>query len=856
MDKNEPDCFESFYNALKNDVSKVRAKTIYNEIEKNAFDANGFNPTNLEDHLNELKKNLYSTEGRKKFESVKRALKVLNAKNQMNRFHNTGEGLAAWANGINSNIEGSADSINNHIKIRLTQKLSKFIYMMKDSDVDTTFENKEFDAELGSELEKKNTSDNPKIKRLSTIIHSIYDSITDGLNNEGAEIKKTENFIASLNHNSRLMKSATGNALKDLKLKSELLVKHKLNPSKMNEEYRGIAYNRWRPFAKDRLNADETFGQLSEKKIEDFLKGSYEALTSNKFKTLFDEEKTENIYQNMAERLSAGRKLIFKTDGKSWGEYNKIYGYGTIHDAVLSTIEQGSRALAIIEKMGPTPSSFFSDISKWAELHSRNVPGAAKHIQRARNGMKVYLGQYDDPVRGLGGQIINTMRAWTYATKMGSVTLSSIPDFANMASAMRDHQVSSLETYRTILKNYTSGMPKGEMQKLSMLLGVYGQGTLGSIFDRFGDNVGNGFFARSMKLQNKLTMIHYHDNNLRSTMGMMLSHALTSKMDIEWDNLHPAEQRTLLISNVGEHEWDTIRLLKNRLDTYNDNKFLVPDDVDSLKDTELEKYRKSIGKKDVSVINKETARERLRDALQLYFTDQTNYGKIMPDASDIAFMQGSMDPHTTQGQVWKALTMFKSFSVAQTKRIGGRFIYGGGAQNLYEALIEGKGNIKGLVHWGVNSIPMTYLSLAAKAVSIGMLPPSLKDKKTWLRVLEPLGFVYLETAADMLNSNNLINSPVITTAKDVFNFGKLVLKSKDQMRGRGINKRTEIETHAINLASSNTLVVKTFYTNFILQHLIWNALLEKADPGYLYKRKNRSEQAGNKYFISPTEYNL
>lgn len=844
------DCFTELKDRLKDKISESDLKKIYKDLEQETKakqqnkkipfrDALKMTSDEIVEHMeNQMKVN----EGN----VYREALLRVQAKDYLKRFPDYAKGIDAYMNGIQTNVAGSRDSVAAHIYLRHSVALGHLLRdLLENPDVYNFFNDAKNDIDIAKERFEIGSSGNEMARKTAEIFDKHTKILLNAMRALGVPIHEASDFIASLNHNGSAMQSATGNAWKDLALKTKMLVMDfKGDYEAMNEKYKDMAFDRWKKHIVPLLNLDKTLENVAEKDTDQFFKNFYDVATTGISRKGFDENVVKTRTGTpMTTKLSMKRTAIFK-DGESFAKYNSHYGYHTMHDALIVQLEKGWRGIALMEKFGNNPGKFVNDLVDFAKKQSRGISGADRHIKHAIWGAKYYLRQYDSDTAGLAGHILRTMKGWVNLTGLGDVTLHSFDDAASMTSAMSQFGMGSLKVYSNVLKNLTQGMSRTGAKEIAMAANLYGKGTLGAMFDRWGGTYGYGNFAKGMRLADQLRLITPWDSTLRGTMGQMLGNILSKHIDLDWSDMSEKEQRAFMISNIGEKEWKFFKANKDAMPVINNFKYMVPDMMDDVSEASLKEY---VGENATSwKINK--AREHLRDSLQLFFNDQTLTGKVMPDESDIALMRMGVDPNTPPGMVWSLLTQFKSFSYARTRRVLGRMIYGSGADSFYDAIIHGKADFKGIANWGVQTIGLNYMSMAAVALTAGQVPPNPFQIKTASRLVSPLFGIYGDLLIDNFTSNNdslaAGISPVLRNVEDVKKLFEMINEGKNP----GVM--------ATYMARSNMPVIKTFYTKFPLDHAIWNAFLEHFHPGYLDEYTQKQRDAGKKFLIAPNQFNL
>src|SRR3546814_13832850 len=96
----------------------------------------------------------------------------------------------------------------------------------------------------------------------------------------------------------------------------------------------------------------DTGGQLTQVRLSDLLRNTYEAIRTN---GLVDEA-DPGFYttRKLANRHAEHRELVFK-DGDAWMRYDRKYGTGNPFTAIMGHLRGMSQDIASLERVGPNP---------------------------------------------------------------------------------------------------------------------------------------------------------------------------------------------------------------------------------------------------------------------------------------------------------------------------------------------------------------------------------------------------------------------------------------------------------------------------------------------------------------------
>lgn len=216
---------------------------------------------------------------RARLQSLQNVVKYHAAIKQIKEFKTLSRGLLAFLGGVESNIPKSRVSIVNQMISDDRAIKSYFISDLEKNNLEKLFDAKGIDDELGNELENPGSSSNSDIKKLGEIIKKHQKAVVKSLNEQGADIQVVDNYIAKLKHNAGRMMSATGFGLKDAKLRATLLLKNKGDFKTANDEFKEIAFQRWKETVEP-LTDKDTFRKIAQEDQGRFYRSFYNAVTT------------------------------------------------------------------------------------------------------------------------------------------------------------------------------------------------------------------------------------------------------------------------------------------------------------------------------------------------------------------------------------------------------------------------------------------------------------------------------------------------------------------------------------------------------------------------------------------------
>lgn len=766
---------------------------------------------------------------------------------QRDEFKNEALGYNAFVNGAETNIKMSRMSLAGNIFTRINDYGTDFTGRLIEKNVLEHFNNEHYDQDVGRELWGEDTG-NDTAKVIAGVVTDMQTILRNALNKMGATIAEAENYIAKLTHRVDRMKSPTGKTISNVRLRAKLMKKLK-DPELVHEEMQKIAFQRWKATIEP-LTHEDTFKDIPQAKRDHFFKSFYEALTTGIRKQPNGSSGSPflQISGNMAKKLSLARKWIPK-DADSWIKYNKAYGHGSVHDAILNQIMDGARSVGIMEKAGTNPGDFLKRMERDSAEKSRGKYRAKHYLRSSRIGADGILGFRDHAGDSISYNIMRSVKMLQYS-HLGMLGFTSIPDINMMASALRPYGVSYAKTSADLLSNLVKGLPKDEMRELAIRLRVYSEGDMGLFLSRFG-NVDNpvGIFSKMMQWQGKYSGINRLDNVGKSRMGYFISNRVASFLDTPFDKLPKLFKRIPDIYGLGGDTWEMLRNNRSKLAKYGKDTFFTPDIVHDISDEDIKNtYFK--GQKTVSNFKINRMRDKLQNRIVNMISDQTTYGKVFPNESDYALVRQGLAKGSLPNTVWESASMFFPFHIAALRRHLGRFLFQNNAKNLYQAFFdaEKRGDLYGMGKYMAGSVPYGYLSYAAGFLAAGKAPPDIEDPKTWEESLLRGGgmFIYGSYLANFFNYNqgfakSLLGRPINTAIEALSIIPPL-------LEGKG----TKVAKAGINFAQYNLPFANFIGERAVLNRMIFDKLHEAVDPAYKQKLLAKMREKNEHFLWMPS----
>lgn len=766
---------------------------------------------------------------------------------QIGNFDDKGKGLIAYLDGVQSNIKESRLSTSGVMKATRAKLIHSLIEKMnktKGINLFLTLKDKALESDLAKELFAEGTTTNKSVRALAKVIKEVYSEGVKLLNNQGAFITELRNYTARQVHNAEKLLMTSERLADRNRDRLDALKQSGFKYKEARKILRKKAFTRWKNFILSRLN-EKTFAGV--KDIDGFMEELFDDLITGNHQKLTAEQKFDGTFKfkrsaNKAAKISEHRVLHFK-DGQSWFEYNKKYGWGTVQQAMIHTIESMGDDVGLLKMFGPNPEAMFDKVSQEIRTSQKDDPRINSKLQRARYIFDEITGRTRIPVDHLFAKIGRAARAWTTFSKLGLVLPSSFSDLAIRASVARDHGSGLLESYGRAIGDLVSGKSRDEMKEIADSLGVWAPHQFGNMMRYFSaeDNP-HGFTTKAMQNYFKLAGMNYWDRANREGFSIWNARNLAFNRNKSFGALDPKMQRILKTYGIEDKEWDFYR--QNAVKPHGNTLFITPDAVRSASE---EAIAKALGKspKELKKFEIRDFKEDMEDRLRTYFIDQADNVIIQPSAGDRALVTRGTQPGTLYGEIARFIGQFKYYSIGYTRRVLGRMLLGQGGDGFIDAVRTGKADIWSLTQLMIGTTILGYVGISAKDMLKGLTAPEPNSAKTWVRSFTQGGgagifgdFIFGEARRNGALLQML--GPVLGTVNDVANLTSELVKGND------------VGTASLRLLENNTPALNLWFTKMAVDYLFLYGVHEHLHPGYLMELQSRIEDKnGQQFLISP-----
>lgn len=605
----------------------------------------------------------------------------------------------------------------------------------------------------------------------------------------------------------------------------------------------------WKDMARRTFDLDAMMVKSGQQDVDRYLGALYTNLASgNHLKAVPDGEISGfKGPGNVAKKLSQGREILFK-DADSWFDYNQEFGARNLREAVMGGMQASASATGLMRKLGPNPVSMFDTIRNDLLQAAKDAGEVEKvmAIDGARGKLDNLTTAVDGSMNAPGNAIwarrFANVRSFEMLTKLGGMLLSQLNDVAIYAAGTRYQGRGFLSGMGEAVQGLGRDLKATETRELAMSLGVALDNMAGEL-GRVGSFSESGSLSRATELFMKFNGSQWWVDRMRSSAVIGMSHHMAQQAQKVWANIGSEYQRLFSLYNIGEGEWNLIRqTAQKQVDGHN---YITPELVQGLSDDAVKAH---IGQA-ATPEQIAAAKRDLQDKLHLYFTDQTGYMALEPDARTRAVMLQGTQPGTWTGEMMRFMTQFKSFTGAYMQKVMGRELYGRGYEgdSIIGALRNGNGEWQGMASLIAVSTVMGYGSLALKDMARGKQPRDPTDPKTFLAAAVQGGGAgiygdFLFGAASRTGNSTLENlaGPVPSTAARLVELYHKALAGDD------------VAANTMREVINNTPFNNVFYLRPVLDFTILYRAQEMMNPGYLKRLERKAEQDSSPFLIRPS----
>ncbi len=554
-----------------------------------------------------------------------------------------------------------------------------------------------------------------------------------------------------------------------------------------------------------------------------------------------------------AARVSHERVLHFR-DGEAWFAYNRKYGRGNLREAYLFGLESAAQSTALMRVFGPSPqatlAAVIDDVRQALRLRADQAGLDRLHRAetRLRNQMKEIDGTLNiegNPTLAETGRIVRTMES---LSKLGGALLSSFSDAPVFASEFAYQGRGFLRPLYRGLIGLARGRGTVEQQRVLSLCGVFFDSMAGGLASRFSGEELPGRLTALQNLFFRMNGLSWWTDTWKRSAALMLAHDLAQEKHLAWEQLSPARRRMFGLYRIDAGAWDILRQGKTTAADGRD--YLTPEAFSEAPEEALAARLAAQGKA-VSPGRIAAEREELAERLRACLRDRVDTAVLEPDARTRAILRQGTAAGTPVGEALRCVMQFKAFPTAFLHKVGGRELFGRGAETWGAALKSGEGMLSFARLFAALTL-FGYGSMTVKQLIKGQTPrdPLEQPKEVFLAsALQGGGlgiygdFLFGEKSRMGSSFYSSLGGPTLGTAESVYNLYQNIKAGRD------------VGAETFRLFFNHTPGNNLFWFRSAFDYLIGYSLYETMNPGYIRRMKRRLKKENNQtLFVEPVRW--
>lgn len=526
----------------------------------------------------------------------------------------------------------------------------------------------------------------------------------------------------------------------------------------------------------------------------------------------------------MANRHGDARQIHFK-DAESYLEYMTLFGKGNPVTAMQSHISGLARDIALVEAFGPNPNQTARLIIDEAKINDGGIklvgPVTASQVYETLNG------NANHPVNVKLAEIAQGARNFTVATKLGGTFLSSVTDAGTLFMSAKYHRLPIWNLLRDLPATFGSKDYQEYANRVSLMAD-----SLISDMNRWADGHGGaGWTSKAADTTMRLSLLTGLTDGLKRAHSVNLMGLLGKLTRADWSALETPDRLRLERAGIDQATWNIWKAAAP--ENWRGSQMLTPESIQAVAG--------------LSPAAKDQATARLLG----YILNETDTAITSPDLMARTVGNLGSQKGTVIGEIWRSLWLFKTFSVSIMSRQIGRVKDINATQGSGQALAYAASLMTSLTVLG-------GLSLQAKDLAAGKDPRDVTTSKFWgaafmqgggLGIFGDLLYTGLKGSSRGGQDAYLsLFGPVIGTTVDI---GKVTLGNIGQASA---GDDTNLAGELLRIGKGNLPIINLWYTRSALDHMLFNDLLEQANPGYLRRMRERTRKDWNQeYWWRPEE---
>jgi hypothetical protein len=669
----------------------------------------------------------------------------------------------------------------------------------------------EQETSLARELFKLGSTEDSAAHGLAKVWQDVSGDLRERLNHAGADIGHIMGYIPQ---SWERMKTLT------FGLSTAEMTKFYTGDREQRAAVKAKAKEAWLNHVQPLMNREhpkyinrETGDFFNDLEMREFLSNAWDTITTNGLSKKPVPGDGSGAGRSMRASLEAERQLHFK-DADAFLEANRAFGSTDVLTALIQTVQQRSKSLALLEKLGPNTNTGFNSLFAHAQHLDAMEPTIfhdkkAGFVQTLFKEVSGSAGSPETTVADLYARVNSAKRKWMTFAKLGSAFLSQVNDLAVFTTMAMNNGMGAGKAIKTAA-HYLNPVNKAD-RAAAQRLGLAVESAIQEVMSRYADTLnGVGKIDKAANFVMTASFMKGWTDSLKTAWHVLTAQHIAMMRNIPFNNLEPSFKQMFQRHGIDQSNWDIIRSIEPV--ELGGNQLIVPSQI-----------------KDQAT------------AIKLFgmFSDEGDIAVLSPDFKERAIGKGATAPGSVWGELRRDMLLFRMFSIGMVSKVLPRVI-----ASMPEGSRYNKPTVA--ISFVIGSLLAGGLSYQMKEISKGRNPRDVTDLKFWFSAAAQSGG--LGIFGDFMFSDlNRFGQSLAETVMGPFwggtanDFMKLTLGN---IRQAAEGKDPHVFAELLKFAKNN-FIPNFWYTRAALDHMLFYRLQEMANPGYLERMKERVERENN-----------
>ena len=319
---------------------------------------------------------------------------------------------------------------------------------------------------------------------------------------------------------------------------------------------RNLNMKSWREMTYNHLDIQKMSEahSMTPEEIFESLAGVFENIKSNGTKEIdFDAMGFKKATANS--RLDH-RFLIFK-DADSWMTYQERMGNGDAYSIMMGHIDNMSRDIALMKKLGPNPRNGLEVVKQTVEKFKNELGDRNNYNEPLEDLFNVLTGEANQPVNAKWAKIGANTRQTLTAAQLGSAVVSAVTDPFFMSMTSSFNGLSATKVMARVLKSVN---PSDHEEMLRLGLNAESWADAAADLARYHDEaLASPFFQKLSSGVLRASGLNYWTDLWRWSFEREMLSFITANAKNSFDKIDPKLQASLKRYKITPEEWEIIR---------------------------------------------------------------------------------------------------------------------------------------------------------------------------------------------------------------------------------------------------------------------------------------------------------